>query len=84
MIFKFEVSYPANRWLVCGPSGYQGDDSMIRDTIERMISVSLRSQIILILYLHSGSIKHKRPNEMEHPSKVARTETSKQLSRSLC
>uniref|UniRef100_A0A3Q7GBA7 SHSP domain-containing protein n=1 Tax=Solanum lycopersicum TaxID=4081 RepID=A0A3Q7GBA7_SOLLC len=26
-----------------------------------------------------GSIKHKRPNEMEHPSKVARTETSKQL-----
>ncbi|KAL3340659.1 hypothetical protein AABB24_029010 [Solanum stoloniferum] len=26
-----------------------------------------------------GSIKHKRPNEVEHPSKVARTETSKQL-----
>ncbi|KAG5613654.1 hypothetical protein H5410_024935 [Solanum commersonii] len=24
-----------------------------------------------------GSIKHKRPNEVEHPSKVARTETSK-------
>ncbi|CAN4123133.1 unnamed protein product [Withania somnifera] len=26
-----------------------------------------------------GSIKHKRPNEVEHPSKMARTETSKQL-----
>ncbi|CAN4121280.1 unnamed protein product [Withania somnifera] len=26
-----------------------------------------------------GSIKHKRPNEVDHPSKMTRTETSKQL-----
>ncbi|MCE2056182.1 hypothetical protein HAX54_044189 [Datura stramonium] len=32
---------------------------------------------------HIGSLKHKRQNEVEHSVKAARTETSKQLSRTL-
>lgn len=83
MIVHFEVSYSAYLWLVVA----------IKDIILLVgicqiqgvwknwwYSFLLGSHIVLILYLHSGSLKHKRPNEVENPAKAARTETSKQLS----